>query len=304
MPNIEACIPLNKSSEYVEWEIRITYDRSNRHDTLVLIDTVYYEQCWNIAGLLDTLIMGGEARITCKPEGDSCVSQFNFSIRGYNPSETAAESFIEDSLSGEWYNIYVAQQESGIQDERTYLQFNEIYAYNCNSADIRYTPNWGDDGGNLPGGFGMYQLTFFHDTINDTDRVPNSQELWSWKANVLSGCDCIAYHQGLSYSYMGLERSAAYDSCGLDCYFVPEEFVGNVTFQDGSNRIIEHAVAMKRYNGLGIENPPGYDVGNRQYCEWVDSENTWRFNRLAFYYDNENNLTSHNYIANVCSTVP
>ena len=65
---------------------------------------------------------------------------------------------------------------------------------------------------------------------------------------------------------------------------VPDETQDNVTFKDGTSRIVEHAVAMKLYNGSS----KGY------YCAW--NGKAWKFNRT-------NNL-GFNYVERVCSEVP
>jgi hypothetical protein len=198
------------------------------------------------------------------------------------------------------------------QNGRWYLQFNEEGVLNCNSADVRYTPNGGEDCDTCPGGLGLFQLTMFTDQ-NDSTRPPNSQELWSWKANAISGCAYLALKQTGADSYMldspNGERLRAMDSLGVNDAAVPIEQVENVTFEDGTDRHIEHAVSMKRYNGLGIDPGPAYDVGNLEYCEFRDDLREWSFNRLAYRriidtLTNDTQVVSNNYVQRVCSVVP
>jgi hypothetical protein len=179
------------------------------------------------------------------------------------------------------------------QNGRWYLQFNEEGVLNCNSADVRYTPNGGEDCDTCPGGLGLFQLTMFTDQ-NDSTRPPNSQELWSWKANAITGCKYLEYHQSIDIgnhmsatTYVKGERAQAF-LYSSNLYWVPDETVGGVTFSDNTDRIIEHAVAIKRYNGAS-------GPGNGEYIEWVDELNLWRFNRV--------NSLGFNYVERVCLEV-
>jgi hypothetical protein len=158
------------------------------------------------------------------------------------------------------------------------MQFNEIGDYNCGPSDIRYTPNWGKDCETCPGGFGMFQLTHFRDR-NGIWRPPNCNELWSWKANARSGCGYLDYQQSVdvgthqcAYTYTSEQRIIAFNQCGM-CMYIPVEMLGNVIFEEGTNIVIDHAVALKRYNGLS-------GTGNREYVEWLVESQAWSFNRL------------------------
>jgi hypothetical protein len=301
----------------IDWTLEIAYNRSNRHDTDIFTNTLDASEWWYIYYEFDTLFRGGEALLTAEPQTEDCIRSFEFSIRATNPDTQTIIDFIEDQ-EGQWYDKYVARWESGEQNGRWYLQFNEEGALNCNSADVRYTPNWGEDCDTCPGGFGLFQLTRFTDQ-NGVYRPPNSQELWSWKANAASGCAYLALKQTGADSYMldspNGERLRAMDSLGVNDAAVPIEQVENVTFEDGTERHIEHAVAMKRYNGLGIDprdhgyDSALYDVGNRQYCEFRDELREWRFNRLAYRLvidtlTHDTALEWQNYVEGVCSMVP
>ena len=156
----------------------------------------------------------------------------------------------------------------------------------------------------------MYQLTFYRDPINDTDRTPNAHELWSWKANAFMGCTCLVYHQERADIYMDEERTEAFYTAG---YYVPVDnhIVYPVRFIDDTDTTIEHAVALKRYNGIGLTqeqlaqygyDTTGLDLGNRQYCEW-NNDLGWIFHPIAYYYYN-NAVQQHNYVDRICTVVP
>jgi len=165
---------------------------------------------------------------------------------------------------------------------RRFLQFNESGFYICDPSDIRYTPNASGEEGLQ--GFGIFQLTFF----GSPGRVPNAQELWSWKTNVDTATDLLTSLQQASFSYMLAERNQALADSGFQFFWPPVEYVANVVFQDQTAKVIDHAVAMKRYNGVG-------GGGNRQYCEWRHDEGRWAFNRL------NNCDPPFNYVERVCS---
>jgi hypothetical protein len=66
---------------------------------------------------------------------------------------------------------------------------------------------------------------------------------------------------------------------------VDDHYQYPVWFIDGTDRIIEHAVVLKWFNG----------ASNGHYCYWDNTYAIWDFNET-------NNLGS-NYVARVCSTV-
>jgi len=168
------------------------------------------------------------------------------------------------------------------QDNRYYLQFNEEpwTDFQCGDAeDVRYTPNAAGDGG-----FGLYQLTWF----DSPARIPNAQELWDWKENVHSGVAWLEYHQEGAETHMAIQRALCHQACPDDDWPVPPETLGVVLFADNTDRPIEHAVALKRYNG----------ATGGQYVVFSEYWQDWEFNRL----NTEN--PPFNYVERVCLTVP
>jgi len=77
-------------------------------------------------------------------------------------------------------------------------------------------------------------------------------------------------------------------------FFIPSRTVGNITFADNTATPIEHAVALKRYNGLGLQ--PIHD-----YCEFTISDSLWHFYEWARYINSSGNLDSNNYVESICT---
>ena len=102
------------------------------------------------------------------------------------------------------------------------------------------------------------------------------------------GTGWLAYHQANADDDMYEDRVAAlyYHDFDVQAAMVPPETLHSVIFEDGTDKYIEHAVALKRYNG----------ESEGQYCEWDDDEKEWVFNRL-------NNL-GFNYVERVCEVYP
>jgi hypothetical protein len=94
-------------------------------------------------------------------------------IRGYNPVEANVETYFTRDIP---YKV-IARHESR-EGNSYYCQFTTRGKVNEGEADVKWTPNWGDDGPGKPGGFGIMQLT---------DPIPTSQQLWSWKDNLVEG---------------------------------------------------------------------------------------------------------------------
>jgi hypothetical protein len=81
--------------------------------------------------------------------------------------------------------------------------------------------------------------------------------------------------------------------------FEPDLQVGPVLFRIYTDKILEHAVALKRYNGLGSISPIDYFVFNT-------NSGMYDFHPWAYYYrksGNNNILDSNNYVASICAAV-
>ena len=139
------------------------------------------------------------------------------------------------------------------------------------NADIKYTPNASSDHG-----FGIFQLT--------NNPKPSAQQLWSWHANCDDGISRLSDAQAYANSWMASQRRQMSDE-GFSIS-VPPKTYGNVTFAENTPYIIEHAVALKRYNGA--------TGGN--FCAWDNKKHCWKFN--------EKNHLKINYVLRICSEVP
>jgi len=242
------------------------------------------EYIWNIWELWGDSIMGGQALLACTTLIDGRVGNIEFCIRAKNPPEDTVVNFIENLPYNMWYTKYVAKHESAPpQNGRYYLQFNEVGHMYCLPTDTQYTPNASGDGG-----FGLFQLTNFVGEYGGTMRKPNTRELWSWQQNAISGAFYLDTLLAESWRYMITQR--------LNANLVPvqDHFVAPVLFSDDSDTTIEHAVTMKRYNGLGIL--------KEEYCRfdtmtynWVLSDSSIRVCDTA--------ICVNYYVRDVCSKV-
>ena len=285
MPQLTASFGNVLNTGLVDWTLDITYNRSLRNDFEQYQITLPHDAVWSVFDAFGTDFRGGEALLQASPQGLNCVTTFSFSIRAFNPSEIAAQSYI-DATGNMWYDKRVAKHESGTQLGRSYLQFNEIETLQCNSLDVRYTPNATVPLPNDPNpkfGFGIYQLTFI-------PGPPTEQELWNWQTNVESGVGWLVVKQGgANTAMLGYRIQANNDNGGIDVP-VPDTTIGNVFFSDNSSIIMEHANGLKRYNGLGGTAPEW------EYCSWSSQLQVWVFNGL--------NNFGFDYVTNICNTNP
>jgi len=281
LPVLTSQITSGSVTGSMNWSLIITYNRSFRHDTATYSATLGSGSIWNINSTMGNNLRGGEATLKCYAPSLGCWQLINFRIRAHNEAEGIIVDYINSRPGAKWYYQYVAEHEGGMQDGREYLQFNEVGPYDCDASDMKYTPNATPN--ENPPGFGIFQLNNF----GAAKRLPYAQELWSWKTNVDTGAGYLTSLQNASIDYMARERLQAF-GYGSNFLHPPVEVVGGVSFEDGTSIIIDHAVAMKRYNGVG-------GTGNEEYCEWRGApENRWAFNRL-------NDLDPpFNYVEQVC----
>jgi hypothetical protein len=275
----------------VEWSLMVSYTRSGRNDRDTVLSGVKNAlSSWNINSTLGSMFRGGQATLKCRSHELNCSRGLDFCIRAYNPEEAVVEQWIATRPGVLWYWKYVAMWESDFGNQgRYYAQFNTSYKgfySGCSTSDpnaIEGTPNASGDGG-----FGIYQLTNF----TWSGRAPNAQELWNWKQNVASGTGWLQDVQWDANSFMGSERAQAEQYLQIPYNPEPPDCTeGNVTFRgDGTgDRPIEHAVAIKRYNGNGGSGETW------RYCWFFKEEGHWDTNPL--------NDRGENYVNKVCSLV-
>lgn len=267
MPEMTARIIPDTLPGEAHYTLRIQYARSGRNDFHTYEGTVPAKDRWNINEAMGNQIRGGKAELTC--EYGNVKKSIVFYIRGVNPAKDEAGAFIR-SISGLWYAEYVGIHESSSNSSSVMKQFNEGGEFNSGAADIRYTPNTSPDFG-----FGIFQLT---------KPEPAAQHLWSWKANCEEGVNRLLSAQNYADRWMRAQRQQMEDE-GFSIP-VPVKSFGKVRFEEGTSRTIEHAVALKRYNGSSGGN----------FCVWDNIHKRWKFN--------ETNYLGFNYVERVCKEVP
>jgi len=191
-PQLKAKLQPDALDGNVDWKLAVEFKRPNRNDEDTLTKTVAANSEWNIAQNFGTHFYGGKATITATYQGIECNRVFH--IRGTNPSENIAETEIGNNP---FYAKAIARHESGTQNNRTYLQFNEVGSLGPDYlTNLKQTPNrsWDNNG------WGIYQLT---------KPVPSQDQVWSWKANVAGGktlmnsnlAEAPAYFQAIQRKY-------------------------------------------------------------------------------------------------------
>lgn len=192
MPQLKAKLKPDGLVGNVDWNLEIEFKRPNRNDEDALTKTVAANAEWNIAQDFGAHFYGGKATLTATYKGIDCNRVFH--IRGTNPSESVAETEIGNNP---FYTKAIASHESGTQNNRTYLQFNEAGTLGPNYlSNIKHTPNRSLD----KKGWGIYQLT---------NPAPSRDQVWSWKANVAAGkalinsnlAEAPAYFQAVQRKY-------------------------------------------------------------------------------------------------------
>lgn len=278
MPALRAKLQPASLPEDVEYNLEISYNRNGRNDCELYNRKMLASAEWNVNSKMGGDFRGGRAILTYKYNGLS--KNMTFYIRANNPAKSTAVAYI-NNRTNLWYPQYVAIHESNSSSSAVMKQFNETGTFHSGDADIRYTPNASNDGG-----FGIFQLT---------NPVPTAQQLWSWHANCDEGISRLNSAQTYADNWMnapvgtpgfpcGGQRVQARNANGGKPIPVPDKTYGNVTFSDGTAKIIEHAVALKRYNGASGGN----------FCSWRNGQ--WQFN--------ENNSFGFNYVRRICEEVP
>lgn len=166
LPDLEARVSAGQLSQSVDWSLVISYTRSGRNDWDTISATLGPSDTWQISFWMGNMIRGGQATISCYSPELGCSQYRTFAIRGYNPPKTVVDPYLEAPAFAPWYNIYVAEHESGVSNSGNSKHFNEdLHIVRCQPSDTEATPNASYDGG-----FGLFQLTRF----DDPERVPNA----------------------------------------------------------------------------------------------------------------------------------
>jgi len=244
MPQLTARLKPDGLSGNAKWQLFIEYKREDRDDEEYYPGpnadswkTVAASEAWNIADDFGENFRGGKCSLKFEYEETEC--QFIFHIRGYNPTEAAAKNYL--NANGPWYAYCIAKHESGTQNNRTYLQFNELGTLGPNWNDYQYCPNRGPSS---PRDWGMMQLTQFATEYGGEERQPYEQELWNWKENVDTAIDVMDVKKQEVQQHL---KNMAPDGAG-GYIMPPDTTVSGVEFKSGTAKTSDQLGFIKRYN--------------------------------------------------------
>jgi hypothetical protein len=248
------------------------------------------------------------------PLGDE--QKMLFRIAGKNPDnalcrtyiDQVAQSLVPQSGSLMWYAYAIAKSETkGLGGDPYYNQFLRRGDKYKDRKGSEGRPNWNDDGKkkdgkSKPGGYGVKQVTGYQG--NEDANVPRSV-IWNWQHNVDEGLRELSDINQEARGWMQRQRNAATQP-------LPTHTVRAVLFSDGTARIMEDAVAMKRYNGAALRPQPdsysdpagtgGFSYTNvvpkrGHYCYWDGALSKWHLSRFNNY------KGGFNYVDRVCIEV-
>jgi hypothetical protein len=285
MPQLKARIQPSGIATDVKWQMKIEYGKDNRIDSDTFPSSgpksLSAGTSWNIGSEFGNLMRGGKATISWQYSGMSSPKDFQFNIRGTNPTKNDAKAYVGTSP---WFIKGIVSQESG------YLQFNETGKLGSNWSDYKYCPLWGP-----PHGWGMMQ-------IDPKGQLAPVAVLWDWKANVDKGKEVLQGKYDEKYSGANdfwarqvvqfEEWKATYPDAPLPA----NTTFNGITFAYapvGSQKSYEDAVWIKQYNGAYGGNYIAWNNTNPLDSKWV-------FHRL----NNDLDKGGYDYVERVCNKLP
>lgn len=343
MPQLEVQFKGLPASVKVQWKFKCKYSRPSGRDlpedeVIFPADGSFKEvagdQPWKIHQEYDDKpFFGGDVEITYKIIGANGAEILpekidKFRIAGQNPADERCRKYI-DKVAADllprtttlmWYANAIAKSETkseggeiyynqfltnGIKYPRRKLSGETDAAYNNTRWDggkgKEGVPNWNNDGKGKPGGYGVKQVTGWNN--NGNGDVPRAV-IWDWKTNVDEGLNELVGHHNRARKWTQTQRTSATEA-------LPSHTVSGVTFNDGTNRTMEDAVAMKNYNGASRRSSPDPDAEPQpkvffytseratdgHYCYWDHGRNKWSLSR----YNSWN--PPFNYVVRVCDEV-
>ncbi len=181
MPDVVGKIYPESVSISADWNCDIVFDRYSRSDSDSFSES---GDEWSLQNATGGNCYGGKATLSATISG--VVFTNSFHVRGWNPSEADVETEIGDDP---FFAKAIARHESGTQDNRTYLQFNETGTLGTDyQTDLKNTPNRSSD----LVGWGIYQLSI---------PAPTVDEVWSWRSNVSAGLQRLSGKESDAQSY-------------------------------------------------------------------------------------------------------
>jgi hypothetical protein len=172
--------------------------------------------------------------------------KFYFRIGGKNPSNAAGRHFIDgEANSNEWFSYAIAKHETAEYryNDSLYNQFTSDKRSFWNAWPVG-SPTWNNDGGALPGGYGIFQLT---GTVTDSEANIPRRQIWNWQDNVREYFSRMRndIFSGLAGRFNNSRRNmnpTAYDACPA-----PSQVIHYRSHSFPSNE----AIWITRYNGWG-----------------------------------------------------
>jgi hypothetical protein len=260
---------------------------------------------------------GGNATLTYKLMNGAteviAPQTLHFRIGGKNPTPARARTFIETlPNAGQqgtvWFSYAIAKTESKDYNDygtTTGTRYNQFLTHPIRWGQSLGRPVWGNDGGNRPGGYGMFQVT-----SPDTENISREQ-IWNWQENARGGVVIVTSKRADASAWMTRQKNVS-NANGIA---LPSLTVASVTFAEGTNRTMIDAVTMKANNGASAapssftdtEGPvTGFIIDPQSggyFCYWKNSAsgtNKWALSR---YNNPPPGINPFNFTLRVCNEV-
>ena len=255
---------------------------------------------------------GGEAMLYWANEGGGETLVAHFRIGGENPRNVFARSVIQQLIPGAnpegdlWFAYAIAKSETGefryrptpSSEEGFYNQFRS----NPKRHDMGF-PAWNNDGDDLPGGYGVFQVT--GNVRNEKANIPRRQ-IWNWMSNVVAGGKLLRSKHNGALRALALSRKLSGNTK------IPDLTVRGVLFSDDAPQTMLDAICIKRFNGASKEREPGLDrqqipgflveyPTSGDFCYWDSTRKQWHLSRFNCPFDK--NTAPFNYVDRVCEQV-
>ncbi|MEK0446616.1 MAG: hypothetical protein RLZZ399_1937 [Verrucomicrobiota bacterium] len=255
---------------------------------------------------------GGEAMLYWANEGGGETLVAHFRIGGENPRNDFARSVIQQLIPGAnpegdlWFAYAIAKSETSefryrpnpSSEEGFYNQFRS----NPKRIDIGF-PAWNNDGDELPGGYGVFQVT--GNVRNEKANIPRRQ-IWNWMSNVVAGGKLLRSKHNDALRALALSRKLSGNTK------IPDLTVRGVLFSDDARQTMLDAICIKRFNGASKEREPGLDrqqipgflveyPTSGDFCYWDSGRKQWHLSRFNRPFDKS--TAPFNYVDRVCEQV-
>lgn len=311
MPQLVLSMPDLPEGTEIEAKLEVDYTRGNglkphEDQDLVKIPANGFKNVedgvWNIYDDYPQEFFGGVATLTFKVDGGD-EQTIKFKICGENPDNTRCRDYII-SVSGvhDDYAYVMAKSESRIG--------NALYNQFRSDAGAATKPHWHNDSPNLPGGYGIGQLS---GEPGDEDAIINREQIWNWQKNADGFIAFLNSKRNEVTAFLANERALAQaDGNANDIPNIklpraerdaaPNTIRDNAgtyyssTFNNGqgatrsngsedgqvnvtlTNANVLDFMTMKAYNGAGAH-APGHDTGTGHYCVYRTPDDDWEFRR-------------------------